>query len=122
MIEALLTGGGAGGLIVALAYTYRQIVASRRERRVEPTEQHTAAMTNAETANTMLLSALREEREEVTRLSGRVQQLEDQNATLYERLREQRQAYEREIESLKSQLTEFAAQLEDLQTRLREST
>lgn len=110
----LLTGGGTAALIYALTYAYQQWRASRRE-----DKSTTSAVTDAATANSLLLASLREEREEVQRLSTEVAELRTQNAALYQRMREQRREYEREIAGLREQLDGFRAQLDDMQRRLR---
>lgn len=119
MIETILTGGGSGGLVVAMAYAYRQWQASRREHRAEPRTAATSAVTDAAAANSMILAALQEEREDNARNAGRIADLETQNALLYEKLRDQRREYEREIGELRTQLTEVSNRLAGLQTRLR---
>lgn len=121
MIDAatILTGGGLAALIYALGYAYRQWRASRREDEAAPHVAATSAVTDAATANSLLLASLREEREEVARLSGRIGDLETQNALLYERLREQRREYEREIVGLRNQINGLSRQLDALQQKLR---
>lgn len=118
MIETILTGGGSAGLVIAAAYAYQQWRASRREDHAAPREATSAAVTDAATANALLLASLREEREEVARLSGRIGDLETQNALLYERMRDQRRDYEREISALREQIDLFRKQLDRLQQRL----
>lgn len=119
MIETVLTGGGAGGLIIAVAYAWQQIQASRREKRSEPRNRTHSAITDAEAVNRLLLAGLSEEREEVQRLSGRVMDLETQNALLYERIRDQRRDYEKEIAELRRQLGVVSDRLNEFQERLR---
>lgn len=118
-MEQVLTGGGAGGLVVATAYAYQQWRASRREDNAQPRVAATSAITDAATANALLLASLKEEREEVGRLSGRVQELETQNALLYERMRDQRREYEAEIKALRDQVDGFSRKLTQLEARFR---
>lgn len=120
MIEPVLTGGGIGGLILAVAYAWQQWTRSRQEKRAEPRNAISAAVSDATAANSLLLAALQEEREEVGRLSGRVQELETQNELLYEKIRDQRREYETEIQTLRRQVTEFERRLTEFQTRLRD--
>lgn len=120
MIETILTGGGVGGLIVAAAYAYQQFRASRREDHAQPRVAATSAVTDAAAANSLLLAALQEERVEVQRLSGEVENLRLSNAKLYEQMRSQRSQYEHEIATLRQQVSEFSDRLTELQTRLRE--
>lgn len=118
-MATLLTSGGIAGLVYAIGYVYRQWRASRREDRSEPRAAATSAVTDAATANSLLLASLQEERTEVQRLSGRVQELETQNALLYERMRDQRREYEQEIGGLRDQINSLSRQLDQLQQRLR---
>lgn len=119
MIETILTGGGTGGMVVALAFAYQQYQASRRDKRTAPAEANSAAVTDAAAANSLLLASLREEREETQRLSGRIEDLETQNALLYERMRDQRREYEREIAQLRRQVDSVQDQLSQFETKLR---
>ena len=118
-VESLLTGGGTGGIIVALAYAYQQFQASRREKKAEPRATASASVNDAVAANAVLLAALQEERVEVQRLSGEVENLRMSNAKLYEQMRSQRAAYERELADLRTQLNEVSDRLAGLQSRLR---
>jgi chromosome segregation ATPase len=118
-IESLLTGGGAAGVIIAVTYAYQQWQASRREEKAEPRTAISAAVTDAAAANSLLLAALQEERVEVQRLSGEVENLRMSNAKLYEQMRSQRSAYERELSDLRQQLNEVSDRLAGLQSRLR---
>ena len=123
-IASVLTGTGSAALVVAVAYAGRLGLDWWRERRTTPTAASraaSAAVGDAATANALLLASLHEEREEVQRLSGRVQELETQNALLYERMRDQGREYEREISALRGQVDEFRRQLDSLQERLRTS-
>lgn len=115
---ALITGGGSASLILAVVYAWQQWQKSRADRRAEPRHAVSAAVTDAATANSLLLASLKEEREEVARLSGRVGDLETQNALLYERIRDQRREYEAEIAKLRKQVEGFTRQLSDLQLRI----
>lgn len=119
MIESIITGGGAGTLILALAYAWQQWRGSRREDRAEPREAASATVTNAEVTNSMLLASLEDARTRETRLEARVDTLEAQNADLHQRLFDQRREYEREIQTLRQQVAAFEGQLDQLQSRLR---
>ena len=118
-LESVLTGGGTAGVIVALTYAYQQIQAARRDRKSEPRAATSAAVTDAAAANSLLLAALQEERVEVQRLSGEVENLRLSNAKLYEQMRSQRAAYEAELATLRDQLNEVSDRLATLQSRLR---
>lgn len=118
-IESVVTGGGTGSLVVALAYAYQQFQAARRDRRAELKGTSSSAVTDAAAVNSMLLATLEDEREEVQRLSGRVQELENQNALLYERIRDQRREYEHRIDELRAQVDSFREQLDALREQLR---
>lgn len=120
MIETILTGGGAAALVVALAYAGRLGLDAWKERHSAPTAATSSAVTDAATANSLLLAALQEERVEVQRLSGEVENLRISNSRLYEQMRAQRQDYERELSELRQQLTEVSDRLAGLQTRLRD--
>lgn len=116
----VLTGGGSAALVVAVTYAGRLWLDWWRERNTPPTTTHaTAAVADAATANALLLASLHEEREEVQRLSGRVQELETQNALLYERMRDQRREYEREVAGLRRRLDDLTRQVEAFQRSLR---
>lgn len=118
MIETILTGGGAAAFVIAVAYAGRLALDAWKERRGEPRVATTTAVTDAATANSLLLASLQEERVEVQRLSGRVQELETQNALLYEKIRDQRREYEAEISAMRKQLTDVSDRLLALQKRL----
>ena len=121
-LSPALTGGGSAALVFALAYVGRLGLDWWRERRTTPTAAGTAAtaaVSDAATANALLLASLREEREEVQRLSAEVAEMRTQNAALYQRMREQRAEYEREISALRGQVDDFRRQLDSLQERLR---
>lgn len=119
MIESVLTGGGAAALVIATAHLGRLVLDWWRERRTAPQTVATSAVTDAAAANSLLLGALKEEREEVQRLSAEVAELRTQNANVYQKMREQRAEYEKEIAALRTQVDEFRKQLDSLHTRLR---
>jgi predicted nucleic acid-binding Zn-ribbon protein len=77
--DALVTGGGIGGLALAVVYVGRLTLDWLRERRTAPTETATAAVTDAATANAALVSSLQLLQAENTRLHARVAQLEDED-------------------------------------------
>ena len=110
-VDSLLTGGGSAAFVVALAYVGRLVFDWWKERGAGRSARSTA-VTDAAAANAVLLASLKEEREEVQRLSAEVAELRTQNAALYQRQREQRAEFEREIASLRGQL-------DDLHERLR---
>lgn len=118
MIETILTGGGTAALLIALAYAGRLALDWLKERRTGTSAVVSSAVTDAATANSLLLAALQEERIEVQRLSGEVENLRLSNAKLYEQMREQRQEYERELAELRKQLGAVSDRLASLQTRL----
>lgn len=111
--------GGWAGLLVSLAYIGRLAFDWWRDRRKAPQERTSATVSDAAAANAMLLASLKEEREEVQRLSGEVAELRTQNSVLYQRMRELREQYEREIMQLRGELEEALDRLESLRLRLR---
>ena len=117
--SGLLTGSGIAGLLLGLAYLGRLGLDWLKQRKDGPRVTTTAAVTDAEATNAILLSSLREEREEVQRLSHEVAELRTQNGHLYQQMREQRKDYEREVASLRTHLREVSDQLDALQQRLR---
>jgi septal ring factor EnvC (AmiA/AmiB activator) len=118
VIDTLLAGGGLAGLLTAIAYAYRQIMASRREDDAIPAAASAAAVTDAQATNAMLLAALKSERQEVQQLSREVGELRVANTELYAQLRQQRSEYEAELSALRGQLTEVSERLGVLQSRL----
>jgi uncharacterized protein involved in exopolysaccharide biosynthesis len=118
VIDSLLAGGGLAGLLTAIAYAYKQIMASRREDDTIPQVAAAAAVTDAQATNAMLLAALKSERDEVQQLSKEVGELRVANSNLYAQLRQQRAEYETELSALRGQLTEVSDRLAVLQTRL----
>ena len=116
--SGLLTGSGIAGLLLGLAYLARVVLDWLKQRGEGPRVKTTAAVTDAEATNAILLSSLREEREEVQRLSHEVAELRTQNGHLYQQMREQRKDYEREVASLRTHLREVSDQLDALQHRL----
>lgn len=117
-LGSLVTGGSAGGFVLALAYAWQQFQKSRADARAEPRAEATSAVTDAATANSLILAALQEEREDNARNAGRIAELETQNALLYEKIRDQRREYEREIAALRERVENFRQQLDALQQRL----
>lgn len=118
-IESLLTGGGTAGVIIAITYAYQQWQASRREEKAEPRAAISAAVTDAAAANSLLLAALQEERVEVQRLSGEVENLRMSNAKLYEQMRSQRAAYEKELADLREEINAVSRRLHEAEQRVR---
>lgn len=118
-VTSALTGGGAGTLVLALAYGYQQWAASRRDKRKAPVEATSSAVTDAAAANSLLLASLREEREETQRLSAEVAELRTQNAALYQQMRQQRKDYEREVAGLREQLEAIQTRLGKFESELR---
>jgi chromosome segregation ATPase len=118
VIDSLLAGGGLAGLLTAIAYAYKQIMASRREDDTIPQVAAAAAVTDAQATNAMLLAALKSERDEVQQLSKEVGELRVANTNLYTQLRQQRAEYEAELSALRGQLTEVSDRLALLQSRL----
>lgn len=116
--SGLLTGGGIAGILVALAYLGRLALDWIKQRHDGPAAKVTAAVTDAEATNAILLSSLREEREEVQRLSHEVAELRTQNGHLYQQMRQQRKDYEREVTELRAQLRALTDRLESFQHRL----
>ena len=80
--SGLLTGGGIAGILVAIAYLGRLALDWLKQRHDGPPARATAAVTDAEATNAILLSSLREEREEVQRLSHEVAELRTPNGHL----------------------------------------
>ncbi|HET7388367.1 MAG TPA: hypothetical protein VFJ19_17070 [Nocardioidaceae bacterium] len=117
-VSGILTGGGTAGLIVAVAYVGK-IIIDWRKGRPAPGAKATAAVADASATNAILLGSLREEREEVQRLSAEVAELRTQNASLYQQMREQRRDYEAEVAGLRKQLQELTSKVEAFQQRLR---
>lgn len=116
--SGLLTGGGIAGILVAAAYLGRLALDWLKQRHDGPPARTTAAVTDAEATNAILLSSLREEREEVQRLSHEVAELRTQNGHLYQQMRQQRKDYEREVSELRAQLRALTDRLESFQHRL----
>jgi len=117
--QGVLTGGGIAGIIVAVVAVGRLTLDWLRQRSDGPVKHTTAAVADAEATNAMLLSSLREEREETARLSVRIEDLETQNGQLYQQIRDQRRDYEREVADLRNQLRTVSERLEEFQQRLR---
>lgn len=117
--QGLLTGGGIAGIIVAVGALGRLGLDWFKQRSDTPLRNTSAAVTDAEATNAMLLSALKEERTEVGRLGKRIKDLETQNGELYQQIRDQRRDYEREVAELRDQLRMVSERLEDFQQRLR---
>lgn len=118
MIETVLTGGGLAGLIIAVGYAGKQAVDFYREHNASagsPSQE----VTDAVATNAMLVTALKEERTEVQRLSDRVNDLEQQNIGLYDKMRIQREHYEAELQELRGQLKHVSDRLQEMQERLR---
>lgn len=114
----ILTTGGVASLIVALGYIGKIGIDWRRGRPA-PGAKSTAAVSDAQTTNAMLLASLREEREEVQRLSAEVAELRTQNASMYQQMRQVRKDYESEVAGLRKQLASLTAQVEAFQIKLR---
>lgn len=120
-IGSALTGGGSAALVIAIAYAGRLALDWWRESKIpSPTTPATAAVKDAATANALLLSSLREEREETQRLSAEVAELRTQNAHLYQQMRQQRKDYEREVAELRNRLTALTEQVEAFQRKLQQ--
>lgn len=101
--DALVTGGGLGALALAISYIGRLALDWVRERRTGPRETTTAAVTDAATANAVLLSTVEALQGENTRLHKRVATLETENARKDEKLTE-----------LEGRLAQIAAELSEL--------
>lgn len=101
--DQLVTGGGLGGIALAVVYVGRLTLDWLRERRKAPVETSTAAVTDAATANAVLLSTLESVQGENKRLQGRVKTLEDENA-----------AKDRKLADLEGRLADIAAELAEL--------
>lgn len=123
MTPDVLTGSGIAGGAVSLAYAVKLIVEAKRENRGTP-------VADAAAANSVLLSALQEERGARAALADEVDELRQANGDLYEHvqrqrreheaeIRDMRQQYEQELQSMREQLLHLTGQLEDLQTRIR---
>ena len=78
--DALVTGGGIGGLALAIVYVGRLTLDWLRERRKGPVENTSAAVTDAATANAVLLSTIESLQSKNARLWTRVGSLETENA------------------------------------------
>lgn len=116
---ALLTSGGITGLLVVAVYLGRLLL-DWRKTKDDARATMPRAIADAETANALLLSALKEEREDNRRLAGQVEELQVQNSLLWDRLRAQRREYEAEVSELRAQLSDFQQRLEDFQRRIHE--
>lgn len=101
--DELVTGGGLGGIALAVVYVGRLTLDWLRERRKGPVETSTAAVTDAATANAVLLSTVEALQKENGRLNRRVESLETENARKDAKLTE-----------LEGRLSSIAAELAEL--------
>lgn len=116
----LLTGGGIAGIVMASVYMGRLGLDWWSTKTAQPRVRSSAAVNDAAAANALLLTALREEREEVQRLSQRVNTVEAENARLYDERRQIRLAYESEIQELRGELNALNDRLESFQQKVRD--
>jgi chromosome segregation ATPase len=117
-ISTITAVGGVGGALASGAYALKMLVEARVEARKNSADMRSTPVSDAATANAILLSALQEERAETQRLSRRVDELQEDNAELHAQIARQRRDYEAEIRELRGQIAEFAAKLENLQMRI----
>ena len=99
--QALLTGGGVGGILVALAVVGRLMLDAWKT----PKGRRSNAVADAAEANATLVQTLTALQAENTRLSGRVSMLEDEA-----------EAKDRKIDELEGRLNIIAAELAALKT------
>lgn len=101
--DELVTGGGIGGIALAVVYVGRLALDWLRERRKAPVETSTAAVTDATAANAVLLSTVEALQTENGRLNRRVADLETENSRKDAKLTE-----------LEARLSNIAAELAEL--------
>lgn len=114
----LTTGAGLTGAVSAVGYAIKMAWDARQERKAKALAP-SGAVTDAATTSTILLSALKDEREETARLSDEVESLRKENRELYQQLQAERREYEKEIQQLKSELMDMTNRLDELHTRVK---
>lgn len=75
---SLLTGGGVAGLLGAAAYLGRLALDWRKEKRAAPRQDAAASITDAATANAVLVQSLDALRAENQRMARKIKHLEDE--------------------------------------------
>lgn len=114
----LLTGiGGSGGFVVAVAFVVAQVVKSRGERRAQPS----GAVTDASTANALLLASLESERDENNRLRARVAAAERRIDELQIQREDDREVHRRELAAVQARLEQFTREATELRRQLAEA-
>lgn len=121
MSSELVASGGASGLALAIAYVIVQIIKSRSERQV----RGSGSITDASTANALLLNTLEAEQSENGKLRERLVAAERRLDEMQVALDSERQQHRLELAAVHRQLDELDAtykqQLEDLRARLAEA-
>ncbi len=102
---SLLTGGGTGGAIVALAYIAKLAWEGRREHRQEKREEVGGAVVDAATANATLVRTIETLQAENGRMAKKIRHLEDEAADK-----------DRKIEDLTQRVNAIAAELAALKS------
>ena len=87
-VSPYITGGGVSALIMALAYAGRQAMDWWRERNTEKRAGGTVQVTDAATANAVLVQTMKLLQHENTRLQVRVRDLEAQDRLKDEKIAE----------------------------------
>lgn len=77
-LQPFLVGTGGGGLVLVLYACGRLVLEWLQERRSGEITSKTASVTDAATANTIILKSLEALQDENTRLQGKVKHLEDE--------------------------------------------
>lgn len=123
-IDPSTTVGAVAVLMIATAYSAREVMKHRRSPKAEETANAalvTAAVSDAETANSLILASLNAKQAEVKQYAEEVRRVRKDNAALRRDNRElHKQLSERavEIADLRIELAELSARLEAIQARL----
>ena len=106
---AVATGGGTAGLVIAVTYAVKALIVDPvRARRNGTTARTSSAVTDAATANSVLLKSLESE----TRRADRAEERERSKDEQIRRL-------EAELASVRDQLADMTRQVADMSERLR---
>lgn len=114
----IATGAGLTGAASAIGYAIKMAWDAHQESKAKKNAP-SGAVTDAATTSTILLGALKEERDENARLSDEVESLRKENRDLYQQLQAERREYEKEIQKLKAELMDMTNRLDELHTRVK---
>ena len=114
----LLAGGGITGVVVALAYAVRQLMAARAERASGETDERSTTVKDAATTSALLLDALRDERAEKRQREQRIDELEAEVEKLRGDIFDQRRRYEEQIAKLELQARQLTEQVRQFRLHL----